>query len=89
MERLVFSDGSGVIEMSAGNVTNIADVEILGDMTVGNCMTHEVALAYLTVLKRSDYHQADLRQVIPFFFECLLTFSVTECAVQGRTSGRL
>ena len=38
MGRLVFSDGSGVIVSSAGKATDIADLEILGDMTVWNCM---------------------------------------------------
>ena len=39
MGRLVFSDGSGVIVLSAGNATDISDLEILVRyMTVGNCM---------------------------------------------------
>ena len=38
MGRLVFSDGSCVIALSAGNATDIADLDILRDMTVGNCM---------------------------------------------------
>ena len=78
MGRLVFSNGSGVIVLSADNATDIADLEILGDMTVGNCTIQARRSSFPDRFFRSDHHHADLRQAILFLNVQLLTVLCSE-----------